>query len=175
MGEWYVNVEATCTTDGESRRDCSRCTYFETEVIASSGHKFTTYTSDGNATCTADGTKTAKCENCTVTDTVADTGSALGHDMGNWYESVEATCTTDGESRRDCSRCSHFETEKVKASGHTDTDADGRCDSCSLDLFGDCTCSCHKTGFIGFIWKIINFFNKLFKSNRLCRCGILHY
>lgn len=42
-------------------------------------HSFTDYVSDGNATCTEDGSKTAKCDRCEATNTVTDTGSALGH------------------------------------------------------------------------------------------------
>ncbi len=38
-----------------------------------------------------------------------------------------------------------------------------------------CSCKCHKDGFIGFMWNIINFFNKIFKSNKTCSCGISHY
>lgn len=39
----------------------------------------------------------------------------------------------------------------------------------------DCDHLCHKTGFLGFIWKIILFFNKLFKINPVCNCGNAHY
>ena len=39
----------------------------------------------------------------------------------------------------------------------------------------DCTCNCHKTGFMSFLWKIILFFQKLFKTNQFCSCGIAHY
>lgn len=38
-----------------------------------------------------------------------------------------------------------------------------------------CSCNCHKSGFMGFFWKIINFFNKLFRINKNCDCGIAHY
>lgn len=38
-----------------------------------------------------------------------------------------------------------------------------------------CDHLCHESGFMGFIWKIINFFNKLFKSNKTCACGVNHY
>lgn len=38
-----------------------------------------------------------------------------------------------------------------------------------------CSCNCHESGFMGFIWKIINFFNKLFKIDKNCVCGIKHY
>lgn len=43
------------------------------------------------------------------------------------------------------------------------------------DPTADCTHMCHKDGFIGFIWKIINFFNKLFRTNQICSCGASHW
>lgn len=39
----------------------------------------------------------------------------------------------------------------------------------------DCSCNCHKTGFMSFIWKILRFFYKLFKINPVCDCGTTHY
>jgi hypothetical protein len=36
-------------------------------------------------------------------------------------------------------------------------------------------CNCHKTGFMGVIYKVQVFFWKLFKSNPVCVCGIAHY
>ena len=39
----------------------------------------------------------------------------------------------------------------------------------------NCSCNCHKSGFMGFIWKIINFFSKLFGINPVCECGKAHY
>lgn len=38
-----------------------------------------------------------------------------------------------------------------------------------------CKHICHKSGFMGFIWNIQNFFNKLFKTNKTCSCGVVHY
>lgn len=38
-----------------------------------------------------------------------------------------------------------------------------------------CTCLCHKTGFLAFIYKIALFFWKLFKTNQTCKCGWAHY
>lgn len=43
------------------------------------------------------------------------------------------------------------------------------------DSSKNCSCNCHKSGIMGFIWKIINFFNKLFKISKTCACGINHY
>ena len=39
----------------------------------------------------------------------------------------------------------------------------------------DCSCNCHKDGFMGAIWKILRFFYKLFKTNQYCACGAAHY
>lgn len=39
----------------------------------------------------------------------------------------------------------------------------------------NCTCLCHKTGFVGFIYKIVRLFWKLFKINKTCSCGAVHY
>ncbi len=39
----------------------------------------------------------------------------------------------------------------------------------------NCSCNCHKSGFMGFIWKILRFFYKIFKTNPVCACGIAHY
>ena len=38
-----------------------------------------------------------------------------------------------------------------------------------------CKDLCHSQGFMGIIWKIINFFNKLFGNNPECACGKVHY
>ena len=81
-------------------------------------HSFTNYVSDGNATCTEDGTKTAKCDHCDLTDTIADVGSALGHNMGAWNTVRSATCTENGEEQRNCTRCDHSESRTIEALGH---------------------------------------------------------
>ncbi|MBR3974562.1 MAG: leucine-rich repeat protein [Clostridia bacterium] len=41
--------------------------------------------------------------------------------------------------------------------------------------FESCDHICHKTGFMGFIWKIVQFFWKLFNMNPVCECGLAHY
>ena len=53
-----------------------------------------------------------------------------------------------------------------------DNDYDGYCDGC-WDLI--CGCNCHKGGISGFFWSISNFFNKLFRINRMCDCGVKHW
>lgn len=39
----------------------------------------------------------------------------------------------------------------------------------------NCSCNCHKSGIMGIIWKILNFFYKLFKVKSVCACGVAHY
>lgn len=39
----------------------------------------------------------------------------------------------------------------------------------------DCTCNCHKTGIMKFFFKFMNFFQRIFKKNQLCKCGVAHY
>ena len=41
--------------------------------------------------------------------------------------------------------------------------------------YANCSCMCHKTGFMGFIYKIARFFWKLFKTHKVCKCGVYHY
>lgn len=101
-------VDAACTTDG-SYDNVVYCSVCGEELsrnkvtVPALGHSFTNYVSDGNATCTTDGTKTAKCDRCDATDTIADVGTALGHD----YISVDtpATENSHGYTTHTCSRC----------------------------------------------------------------------
>jgi len=38
-----------------------------------------------------------------------------------------------------------------------------------------CGHMCHRDGFMGFIWSIINFFCRIFGANPVCECGTAHY
>ena len=40
MGAWYTITEATCTTEGENRRDCNTCDYYDTVTIPPIGHAY---------------------------------------------------------------------------------------------------------------------------------------
>ncbi len=39
----------------------------------------------------------------------------------------------------------------------------------------NCEHVCHRDGFMGFLWKIVNFFNRLFGMNPVCECKMAHY
>ena len=44
-----------------------------------------------------------------------------------------------------------------------------------ITVTAPCEHMCHKDGFLGFLWNIINFFYKLFGLNPICECGAAHY
>lgn len=44
-----------------------------------------------------------------------------------------------------------------------------------LRAIENCTCNCHKDGILGFFFRLINFFQKLFGINKTCSCGLEHY
>lgn len=58
---------------------------------------------------------------------------------------------------------------------HTFKDGESKCSDCDYDKADDCGCNCHKGGIAGFFFKLILFFQKIFKSNKDCKCGKLHY
>ncbi len=76
-----------------------------------------------------------------------------------WKVITEATETTAGSEKGTCV-CGWYYIREIPATGETDT---------------DCDHLCHKTGFVGFIWKIISFLQRLFGIQQYCDCGVLHY
>lgn len=81
------------------------------------------------------------------------------------------TCTEAGVKTYTCS-CNDSYTEEIAATGH-DFDGSG-CKNCDFDKVEDCPCNCHKGGIVGFFFKLINFFEKLFGKNKVCACGVKH-
>ena len=98
-----------------------------------------------------------------------------------------ATCEDDGIMSFLC-KCGQNYTDIIPATGHKDTNGDYKCDNgCGYeyekpsepetpsDPSENCDCNCHKGGIVGFFFKIILFFQKLFKTNKVCDCGVSHY
>ncbi|MGN0654845.1 MAG: leucine-rich repeat domain-containing protein [Oscillospiraceae bacterium] len=102
---------------------------------------------------------------------------------GTIYYCDASTCTLHGAEYKYCSICNNYYCELLPLLEHNDADNNGMCDSCGEKLdetepenpSANCTCNCHKTGFMGFIWKILRFFYKLFGTNKVCTCGQAHY
>lgn len=105
----------------------------------------------------------------------ADDGSV--HKL-DFYYSQDSTCIehgyTDGIYCLECDEYLDGHEEFALLDYHTDEDEDGICDYCESEL--ECSHMCHSDNwFLQIIWKISNFFNRLFGSNPYCRCEMPHY
>jgi len=165
-------VAATCTQAGATAEySCSVCGTVTTEavVIAAKGHSLTQYAAKA-ATCTQPGYNAyEKCANCDYTTYAA--VAALGHDLRH-NGGYPASCTEKGVAAYDyCTRCGYTTQKEIPATGHHYED--GYCTACGeAEPVKTCSHSCHSNNFF---WKIINFFNKLFKINQYCSCGAKHW
>lgn len=89
------------------------------------------------------------------------------------HKTVSPDCENKGYTTYVCPCGSTYNGDYVSAKGHNyDGDI---CTVCGESKIENCKCNCHKGGFSGFIYKILRFFWKLFKINRECACGALHY
>lgn len=173
-GEWIVTKKATCTEEGSKHAYCTEC---EKDVFHESidklPHTESKWIIDKAATCSSVGKKHTECTVCHATIQTSEIAK-LPHNYST--VTVEPTCTEEGYVQHVCSCGDSYKDSYVSATGHSDTNGDGACDSCGKNLSAsNCDCMCHSSGFTGFIWKILRFFYKLFGSNKVCDCGSLHY
>jgi hypothetical protein len=135
------------------------------------GHDFSDWYIDKTDTCIVNGIEKRYCLICNYVE-IQDIPS-IGHKLSEWYEVTPATCEKAGLEQRDCSECDYSETQEIPA---TDHDFDGsECKNCDYDKADDCSCKCHKSGIAKIIFKIILIFQKIFKKNKECTCGVYHY
>ena len=183
-------VSATCTNGGsyDAVTYCSVCgeevsrEFISTENF---GHTAGTSVKENivTPTCTANGgyDEVTYCAVCgDETSRVFVSEEKLGHTAGATVKEnvVNPTCTAKGSYAEVvyCSVCTtEISREVVEVSEIEHNYKDGICTSCGDDKTADCSHMCHKSGFIGFIWKIMRFFFKLFKINPVCDCGVKHY
>ncbi|MCI7334257.1 MAG: hypothetical protein MSH34_04950, partial [Oscillospiraceae bacterium] len=154
--------------------------YSYTDEFDYGEHRYSDWTVTTEPTCTAEGEETRTCSVCgeAETRTIEKAAHKIVIDT-----SVTPTCTETGVTEgQHCSVCGEIlvEQQTIAATGHNDINSDGICDSCGEDLGThtpgeNCSCMCHKTGFMGFIYKIASFFWKMFKTNKYCSCGAAHY
>ena len=98
------------------------------------------------------------------------------HDFTIEKGRVEPTCSVDGYITYACETCGAEDKTVIYATGHTDKDGDSVCDDCSASFNNNCGCLCHKDNmFMRFIYRIVRFFWKLFKIQKECYCGSVHY
>lgn len=176
-------IEPTCTADGKSEgKICRLCgeVIVEQQIIKATGHKYIVRVVK-RATCTESGERLYRCD---CGDEFTDTEEPKGHspvtDSG-----VKPTCINSGLTEGShCIICGEVlvKRETIPPTGHIDKNGDYVCDVCLavLNFIQDyeenkCNCGCHKGGFEGLIFKIINLFNRLLGKNRYCACGKRHW
>ena len=161
----------TCTSKGYTTYTCTKCgdSYKADETPVSEHNYKSAVTAP---TCTSKGFTTYTCKAC-GNSYKADEKAALGHNLGSYIVVKSATCTENGSEKASCSRCTYSETRTIKATDHDYKD--GICTKCGSDKSKNCSCNCHKGGISGFFFKLILFFQKIFKTNKVCKCGKAHY
>ena len=104
-GEWIIDENATCTTDGSKHIECTVCGItLETAIIPATGHTASDWKITADSTCTEAGSKYKECTVCGIT-VETDVISAKGH-TEVIDAAVEPTCTTVGKTEGShCSFC----------------------------------------------------------------------
>jgi|GEM_PF-6243717 len=145
--ETSIVYDATCTEDGQSHSECSRCSDYYYEVINKLGHHEVIDYSV-SPTCTTNGmTEGSHCDRCSLVLIKQNSIAKLGH---NYIETITkiATCTEDGQSYSECSRCSDNYNKVITKLGHKAVTIKGypstciiygksdgsKCDRCSIIL-----------------------------------------
>ena len=184
--EWIIDKNADCKNAGSKHKECTVCKeLIKTEIIPMTSHSF--ISSIVEPTCISLGYVTRTCENCSECQFVR-VLPATGH-KEVLVSGKPATCTETGLTEgKKCSFCGEIlvKQEEILALGHTDENNDGKCDRCGekiddtvtppqSDPPANCSCACHKGGIANLFFKIGLLFQKIFKKNKVCRCGVYHY
>ncbi|MBE6573657.1 MAG: hypothetical protein E7652_04595 [Ruminococcaceae bacterium] len=117
-----VNIPAVCTQAGYIQKACV-CGAL-TESYPTVAHKYDMlWGVDTEATCLTDRIDIYKCTTCELTTTKVATGTALGHNWGEWYYAKAEdmpTCEGTGTQTADCTRpgCDAHTTQTVDPHGH---------------------------------------------------------
>ena len=115
--DWIVVNEATCTTYGMKKRECTICGQIQTDSIPAYGHDFGEMTYSIEPTCTSSGIGQRECSRCH--ETISEVIPARGHDWNEWDIINYPTCTTDGSGRHTCRVCGAYEQQVILAYGHS--------------------------------------------------------
>ena len=175
------SIEATCCSVGFTQGSyCTKCNeIFEVqEVIPIQGHKMDWFTWV-EPTCSTEGESVERCIYCNYASGNSYIIPRRGHNYKQtWQTIVQSTCTQTGVAIRVCKDCINIETITVDVIGHTDVNFDGKCDMCGVTggfVAENCSCNCHKSGLANIFFKLMLFFQKIFRANATCKCGQAHY
>ncbi len=160
-------------------------------AIAPEAHTYK-YVGIIEATCTEPAKSVEKCVDCGDTvETAVEGSEAKGHDLV-YYKGADSDCRIEGTlAHWTCKTCKVMFADEaatqvltsvvIPRKDHADKDGNGKCDKCNAAVHSDdsskfCGCICHKENFIMvIIYKIVNFFWKLFKISKTCDCGAVHW
>ncbi len=115
-GEWTIESEPDCITEGAKTRVCSTCSKTEQQSISATGHSWGEWDIDLAVTCLTDGSKHRICDKCLRLEEKRI--PAEGHVYDAWMTVTPATCNLDGKRQRKCMNCSEREVEILPATGH---------------------------------------------------------
>jgi hypothetical protein len=164
---------STCTENGYTGDTyCLDCNVIidSGTVVEKLDHELNTIIT--NPTCENVGYTTYFCSVCDYSYT-ANEKEKLPHDMGAYVVTKQASCIEKGTEKSTCSQCGYYTEKIIDKTQHNYQD--GVCKVCHKTKVENCSHMCHKKGFMGFIWKIVRFFWKLFKMNPVCDCEVRHY
>ena len=195
-GKHTEDTAATCMTQAV----CKTCGQSYGELNKKNHTGNTTTVGAVDATCGKDGyTGDTVCE-CGETVTTGTVIPATGkHTEGTAATCMtQAVCRTCGQSYGNTNSANHTGGTEVRGSYEATETTDGytgdtHCKGCGTIVAtgnvipatgtdtpdtpsGDCDHLCHSDNwFMSFIWKIVRFFIKLFRTQPLCECGAAHY
>ena len=177
---WELKYFApTCTEDGYDLAVCACGDEFVYKTYVALNHKYD-YKLNYAATHLKDGLETYTCSRCgySYTNTLP---RKTEHYYSYYTKTTEPTCTEQGYTLHECECGDSYKDNYKAALGHKRSPHGDWCDRCGATMApakpdtSNCSCNCHKTGFMGFIYKLQRFFWKLFKTNKTCACGTVHY
>ncbi|MGN0487301.1 MAG: hypothetical protein ACI4GB_08730 [Acutalibacteraceae bacterium] len=180
--DWkFYDEGSNCEAGGTQYRYCLICgTQTGIRKVGKGEHALKTETK--KATCRAEGYIRKTCSICDYVSVT--TLPMTAHNNVVLKQGTPATCTEDGITDATyCLNCGlEVKQQVIKAYGHDFVEnANGTkyCKNCYIFMGEDekpCSCICHnQDGFSQLIFRIINFFNKLFGKNDVCECGKIHY
>ncbi len=165
-----VVTAPTCTAQGYTTYTCECGDSYIADYVDKLDHEYTSQITTP-ATHLATGNRTYTCSICgnSYTETIAKT-SQHTYTASNV---LAPACEKEGYTVYICECGDSYNGDIKSATGH-DYEGD-TCKTCGESKVENCSCNCHKSGFMGLIWKILRFFYKLFKTNPVCSCGVAHY
>lgn len=180
--ETICYIAPTCGMNGYKEFRCTVCGEYDREDLEKTEAHSYVFVSETPATCASNAYITEKCTICNgylITETE---GTVLEHKLVDCKGKV-ASCEIAGYTDyQKCSDCGAVvgKTE-IPAAGHGKIDENGKCKDCGRVIYdsesgASCGCICHKeSGLMKLLYKILNFFWKLFKISESCECGNVHW